>query len=111
MSNFKTVREFFDTQGLGLDSHHLMHQKFSARAHNQVEIAGRSLTSFVNCYYLALDRDPRVIKAAIAGIERIGVNYCCARTRLSIAPLVELEGELAEWMGAPVVTFPTVSMT
>ncbi len=76
----------------------------------QVELEdGRVVTEFVSCSYLALDEHPAVLRLAKKTLDDFGAHFCCARTRLTIAPLVELEKRLGEFFGGHPICFPSVT--
>lgn len=52
------------------------------------------LTDFFSCSYLGLDLDPRVIKAATNNIEKCGVTFPAARTRIQAQSFCTLENLL-----------------
>lgn len=93
------------------ESQALMYQEISSRSHTQVTIAGDRLHSFTNCSYLGFDTEPSMIAAAKQTLDEWGLHYCCARSRLTIEPIVQLEKELTTWFGAPALTFPSVTST
>lgn len=70
---------------------------------------GTRVTEFINCSYLGLDVDERVIAATRSPEERWGVNFCCARSRFSIEPQRALEEQLSELYGGRAITFPSTS--
>ncbi len=111
MANYSAALDFINNEQLAQKTQRLMHQSFTERKGSLLTINEKNLISFVSCSYLGLDSDPRIKAAAINGIEKFGVNYCCARTRLSIQPLIQFEEELSTWMTMPTVTFPSVSVT
>lgn len=45
-------------------------------------IDGKKLIDFFSCSYLGLDMDPRIIKAATNNIEKCGITFPAARTRI-----------------------------
>ncbi len=88
----------------------LMHTHFSSRDGKRVTLpGGREVVEFINCSYFALDTHPRVLAAARAVLDRFGVHFCCARTRLSIEPNVALEHELSALFRGHAITFPSVT--
>lgn len=89
----------------------LMYQDIEERNGTQVTIAGKQLQSFTNCSYLGFDTDLSMIEAAKATLDEWGLHYCCARSRLTIGPIVSLETKLTQWFGAPALTFPSVTST
>lgn len=95
-----------------------------SRTHNLVnntihERNGKYLTlnhqqkviDFINCSYLGLDVHPNIIEAYRSVEPSLGVNFCCARTRLSMRSLLTLEERLSHFFGGKVVTFPSVTAT
>ena len=89
----------------------LMFTDFSSRNHSNVRIDGEDVVSYTNCSYLGFDTDPAMVEAAISTLRSFGLHYCCARSRLSIAPLTELEVQLSRLFGAPAITFPSLTAT
>lgn len=88
----------------------LMHTSFTARDGKRVTLAsGHQAVEFINCSYLALDTQPRVIEAAKRILDQYGLHFCCARSRLSIDPNFELEARLSELFRGHAITFPSVT--
>ena len=52
-----------------------------------------------------------MIEAAKLVLDEWGLHYCCARSRLTIEPIVKLESELSSWFKSPALTFPSVTST
>lgn len=72
---------------------------------------GRDVVEFINCSYLGLDLHPKVVEAFHSVDPQWGVNFCCARSRFSIASLLELEERLSGLYAGRAVTFPSVTAT
>ena len=72
---------------------------------------GQKLTEFMSCSYLGLDQDKRVIDAAIHSIQKCGVNFAVARTRLRVEAGVELEFLLSQMFMSHCVTFTSLHLT
>lgn len=88
----------------------LMQVTITGRDGKRVVLAGGTdVVEFVNCSYLGLDVDPRVIAASKDVDERWGMNFCCARSRFSIEPQRMLEEELSSLYRGRVITFPSTS--
>jgi 7-keto-8-aminopelargonate synthetase-like enzyme len=88
----------------------LMQNGIAARTSEGLRLSsGEHVVDFSNCSYLGLDVDPGVVRAARDAVERWGVHYCCARSRLTIEDNRELERELAGFFGGTVLTFPSVT--
>lgn len=88
----------------------LMHTHFSARDGRVVTLAGgREAVEFINCSYLGLDTHPALIEGAKRAVDAFGVHFCCARSRLTIEPNVQLEAELSSLFRGHAITFPSVT--
>lgn len=88
----------------------LMHTHFSARDGRVVTLpGGRDAVEFINCSYLGLDTHPALIDGAKRAVEEFGVHFCCARSRLTIEPNVQLESELSALFRGHAITFPSVT--
>lgn len=88
----------------------LMHTSIQTRRGKTVLLPdGRNVVEFVNCSYLGLDQDPRLIEAAKAVLDQWGVHFCCARSRFSIQPHRDLEDGLSSLWKARAITFPSVT--
>lgn len=88
----------------------LMHTNFSARDGRVVTLAGgHQAVEFINCSYLGLDTEPALIEGAKRAVDEFGVHFCCARSRLTISPNVQLEAELSELFRGHAITFPSVT--
>ena len=89
----------------------LMYQGIGSRTNTLVSIDGKNTHSFTNCSYLGFDTEPSMIEAAKQTLDEWGLHYCCARSRLTIEPIVALEESLSDWFSAPALTFPSVTST
>ncbi len=56
----------------------------------------RQMTEFVSCSYLGLDQHPTLKEAVISAIDRMGVQFSVARTRMKADTFAELENNLAQ---------------
>lgn len=90
----------------------LMHVSLEGREGKTVTLpGGRKVREFINCSYLGLDQNPRVIARGKDLLDAWGVHFCSARTRFSIAPNRELEEGLSRFFGGRAITFPSVTAT
>ncbi len=88
----------------------LMHTSFRARRGKEVELpTGQRVVEFINCSYFGLDTHPRVLEGARRILDEYGVHFCCARSRLTIEPNVELEAKLSRLFRGRAITFPSVT--
>jgi 8-amino-7-oxononanoate synthase len=72
---------------------------------------GRWLTDFASCNYLGFDLDPEVADSIPSAVARFGTHPSWARLAASPSLYRELEGELAELVGAEdTVVLPTISL-
>ena len=70
----------------------------------------REMTEFTSCSYLGLDQHPSLKEAAIEAIERLGIQFSVARTRMKADVFSALENNLAMITGcADTVTFNAVT--
>ena len=83
-----------------------------AREGKRVKLAcGDCLIEFVSCSYLGLDQDKRLVKHSNDHLEKLGVIFAAARTRMQPVICVELEFLLKKiYCGAYPVIFPTIHM-
>src|SRR5690606_17766918 len=90
----------------------LMQTSITARNGKEVTLHdGRKVVEFINCSYLGLDIYPEIQRAYRSIDYSWGINFCCARSRFSINPLMELEERLSDWLKGRVVTFPSATTT
>lgn len=88
----------------------LMHATLEARGPGKrARVNGHDVVEFMSCSYLGLDTHSDVIAAAKNVLDAWGVHVCCARSRMSIEPLFELEAGLSRLFGGHAITFPTVT--
>lgn len=82
------------------------------RKGKKVKLAsGESLIEFVSCSYLGLDQDKRLVKHSNDHLEKLGIVFSAARTRMQPAICVELENLLkAIYCNAYPVVFPSIHM-
>lgn len=109
MPNFNKMRSYSTANLVAATNLGLMYGVFDARIRNRLRVQGRDVVSYVNCSYLGFDTDASMVGVASDTLRRFGLHYCCARSRLSIAPLAELEAALTRLFGAPAITFPSVT--
>lgn len=65
----------------------------------QVKVGSGSYINFMSNDYLGLSRHPKVMQAAIAGIENFGTGLGSARPQAHSVRHDELERRLARWLG------------
>jgi 8-amino-7-oxononanoate synthase len=111
MANYTYVRNATKVLQEKASSTGLMHGTIDSRNGASLFINSKMVTNFANCSYLGLDTDKRLIAKAQKNLADFGINFCAARTRLSIEPLLKLEKGLTDLFGAPAVTFPSVTTT
>jgi 7-keto-8-aminopelargonate synthetase-like enzyme len=75
-----------------------------------VTIDGRRLVNFGSCSYLGLETHPR-LKAAVAdAVARFGTQFSSSRGYVSAPLYREVEADLADLFGRPVIVTPSTSM-
>lgn len=90
----------------------LMHQAIVGRDGKEVQFSsGERAVEFINCSYLGLDQHPKVVEAYRNPPQGMGVNFCCARTRISASSLTQLEEELSEHFGGRAICFPSLTVS
>lgn len=67
-----------------------------------ITMGGKRVVDFASCSYLGLNRDPRLVDAAIDGIHRFGVSHSSSTAYTSLPLYKELREGLREMMGVPV---------
>ncbi|CAO4843154.1 MAG: 8-amino-7-oxononanoate synthase/2-amino-3-ketobutyrate coenzyme A ligase [Holosporales bacterium] len=72
---------------------------------------GKRICEFINCSYLGLDLHPSIVEQYHKVDPMWGVNFCCARSRFTIAPLTRLEEDLSSLFQGHAITFPSVTTT
>lgn len=77
---------------------------------SKIQLHNRELISFGSYSYLALETDKRLKDAAIAGIEKFGLQYPSSRVYTSLPAYAELESLFKEIFGAPVVLTTSLSL-
>jgi 7-keto-8-aminopelargonate synthetase-like enzyme len=75
-----------------------------------VTIDGNRLVNFGSCAYLGLNLDPRLKAGAVDAIERYGPVYSSSSAYTSVALYEELEDDLEQIVGAPVVVPTTTTL-
>lgn len=93
-------------------SHGLIHNHIHHRDGKNLSLDnGKIALDFINCSYLGLDLHPKVVQAYRSVPPSLGVNFCCARTRLTEKSLESLEERLSDLFQGRAITFPTVTAT
>lgn len=77
---------------------------------NQIRINGSNLVNFTSCSYLGLEHDVRLKNAAIAAVEKYGVQFSESRAYVSIGLYSELEELMSKIFGSPTIIAPTTSL-
>jgi 7-keto-8-aminopelargonate synthetase-like enzyme len=75
-----------------------------------VDYEGQKLLNFVCCSYLGLEQRDELKRAAIAAIERLGVQFSCSRAVLQSSVYGALEGALGRMTGGTAVVAPTTTL-
>lgn len=77
-----------------------------------IQNTGERLIEFSSCSYLGLDQDARVTKASSDSVNKFGVNFAVARTRLKTSNNIELETLLSKiFCNASVTIFTSLHLT
>ncbi len=89
---------------------HLMHTVLKERTSTHLILEnGKKVVDFINCSYFGLDTDPEMIESAKQALDKWGIHFTCARTRLSIELNQKLEAELSTLFKGRAIVFPSVS--
>lgn len=77
---------------------------------NLIRINDSALVNFTSCSYLGLEHDERLKRAAIAAVEKYGVQFSESRAYVSIELYRELEELMSEIFEAPTIIAPTTTL-
>lgn len=77
---------------------------------NLIHINDSELVNFTSCSYLGLEHDERLKRAAIAAVEKYGVQFSESRAYVSIELYRELEDLMSEIFEAPTIIAPTTTL-
>ncbi|MFU1858135.1 aminotransferase class I/II-fold pyridoxal phosphate-dependent enzyme [Sphingobacterium sp. NGMCC 1.201703] len=77
---------------------------------NLIRINDSELVNFTSCSYLGLEHDARLKHAAIAAVEKYGVQFSESRAYVSIDLYRELEELMSEIFEAPTIVAPTTTL-
>jgi 7-keto-8-aminopelargonate synthetase-like enzyme len=75
-----------------------------------VTMNGQEYINFGSCNYLGLEKDERLIEAAVDAVRRFGTQLSCARSCISLGQYEELEYLLSEIFEKPALLAPTTSL-
>ena len=75
-----------------------------------ITVHGQRLVNFGSCSYLGLETDPRMKAAVRDAVDRYGTQYSSSRTYASAPLYRDVERELADLFGRPVIVTPSTSM-
>ena len=75
-----------------------------------ITVLGQRLVNFGSCSYLGLETDPRMKAAVRDAVDRYGTQYSSSRTYASAPLYLEVERELADLFGRPVIVTPSTSV-
>jgi 8-amino-7-oxononanoate synthase len=103
----ESLKNYRLARSQGLVNNHIHHRE----GKNLILDGGRRVVDFINCSYLGLDLHPKVVEAYHSVPRSLGVNFCCARTRLTETNLRRLEERLCELFCGRTITFPSVTTT
>ncbi|RKE45364.1 aminotransferase class I/II-fold pyridoxal phosphate-dependent enzyme [Sphingobacterium detergens] len=77
---------------------------------NLIRINDSELVNFTSCSYLGLEHDERLKRAAIAAVEKYGVQFSESRAYVSIDLYRELEELMSGIFEAPTIVAPTTTL-
>lgn len=77
---------------------------------NLIHINDSALVNFTSCSYLGLEHEERLKRAAIAAVEKYGVQFSESRAYVSIELYRELEELMSEIFEAPTIIAPTTTL-
>lgn len=75
-----------------------------------VTVGGERLVNFGSCSYLGLETDPRMKAAVCDAVARYGTQFSSSRAYASSPLYREVERDLADLFGRPVIVTPSTSM-
>jgi 7-keto-8-aminopelargonate synthetase-like enzyme len=75
-----------------------------------IELDGQILRNFGTCSYLGFDKHPHLKRAAIAATEEYGTQFSISRAYLECALYQELECNLEQMTGRPVLVGPSTTL-
>lgn len=91
----------------GISRLHIEDERLEGMA---VTVGGRRLVDFGSASYLALNRDPRLVGAAVDAVRRYGTSHASSVAYTSLGLYEELERGLSEMVGGPVVLAATTTL-
>ncbi|RKO68857.1 aminotransferase class I/II-fold pyridoxal phosphate-dependent enzyme [Sphingobacterium puteale] len=107
--NFMSAIDQSISEGVRRGILHLT-QEGNLATDNLIQINGSELVNFTSCSYLGLEHDERLKSAAIAAVEKYGVQFSESRAYVSIDLYRELEQLMSEIFEAPTIVAPTTTL-
>jgi len=107
--NFMSAIDQSISEGVKRGILHLT-QEGNLTTDNLIRINDSELVNFTSCSYLGLEHDERLKRAAIAAIEKYGVQFSESRAYVSIDLYRELEDLMSRIFEAPTIVAPTTTL-
>jgi len=107
--NFMNAVDQSISEGVKRGILHLI-QEGNLTTDNLIRINDSELVNFTSCSYLGLEHDERLKRAAIAAVEKYGVQFSESRAYVSIDLYRELEELMSKIFEAPTIVAPTTTL-
>ncbi|MDR2274550.1 MAG: aminotransferase class I/II-fold pyridoxal phosphate-dependent enzyme [Sphingobacterium sp.] len=107
--NFMSAIDESISEGVKRGILHLT-QEGNLTTDNLIRINDSELVNFTSCSYLGLEHDERLKHAAIAAVQKYGVQFSESRAYVSIDLYRELEDLMSKIFEAPTIIAPTTTL-
>lgn len=82
----------------------------SELTNRKITLHNQSCINFASCSYLGIEKDTRLVEAAVDATRKFGTQFAASRAYLSVSLYQELEGLLSKLFGYPTIVSATTTL-
>lgn len=110
-SNSQTVEQIYsnmaNAKSMGISQNFIQDSELNNR---KITLHNQECINFASCSYLGIEKDPRLVEAAVDATRKFGTQFSASRAYLSVSLYKELEDTLAKLFGHPTIVSATTTL-
>jgi 7-keto-8-aminopelargonate synthetase-like enzyme len=110
-NNLKVVEQIYQNvataKSMGISQNIIQDSKLTDR---KITLHNNQCINFASCSYLGIEKDPRLVEAAVDATRKFGTQFSASRAYLSVSLYHELEDLLSKLFGYPTIVSATTTL-
>ena len=110
-NNLQIVEQIYQNvataKSMGISQNIIQDSELTKR---NITLHNQSCINFASCSYLGIEKDPRLVEAAVDATRKFGTQFSASRAYLSVSLYKELEDLLSKLFGYPTIVSATTTL-